>query len=127
MAKLKIISGVVLIFILGAISGALGTYIFYETRVEPYKKGGHERRHEVIMKRLSRQLDLDREQYDQVGAVMQEISSEIRLVRAQYRPQIETILEQGQEKIRKILRPEQREKYEKIIAKYKGRSKKREP
>lgn len=121
MKNVKAIIGIILIFTLGVAGGALGTHIFYKSRIEALMNGGSGAREEFIVKRLSRNLDLDSQQSEEVMAIMHETYSEMRLIRKQSRPQIEAVMEKGQDLIKKILRPEQREKFEKIIAERKAR------
>ena len=128
MTKFKTILGVVLIFILGGISGSLVMYLLSMTWMDSYTGRKPEvGREELIVQRLNRKLSLDDVQLEQVRAIMKEVHSDIKAVRKQFQPQLESILERGQEKIRSVLRPDQMEKYEKIISERKERRKKREP
>jgi len=115
MKNIKALSGVILIFILGAASGVLGTKYFYKSRIEALICGESRTYVESIIKRLSSDLDLGSQQISQAKIILQETSSEIKLVRRQFHPQMEAIMEKGFERIRIILRPEQREKFDKII------------
>ncbi len=124
MKNIKAVVGVLLIFILGVTCGTLVTHMIYKARIETIISGGPEMREEHLVKRLSRKLGLDSQQREQIKAILDETQSEMRLVRKQLQPQIEDILEKGQVKIRQILRPEQQEKYEKIITERKERRKK---
>jgi len=121
MKNVKAIIAIILIFTFGVAAGAIGTHLFYKSRIERFMGGGGEGREEFIVKRLSRSLDLDGQQVEQVRAIMHETHSEMNLIRKQSRPQIEAVMEKGQERIKKILRPAQQEKFEKIIAERKAR------
>ena len=121
MKNIKAITGVLLIFILGAVGGVIGTYIFYKCRKDALVWGEPRDREEHMVRRLSRDLNLDNEQHDKVKEILHETRAEMKVVRKQYRPQIEAVLEKGHDRIRKILKPEQLEKFEKIVVERKER------
>jgi uncharacterized protein YneF (UPF0154 family) len=123
MKKWKAIVSIIIVFVLGVLAGALLTHKIYQHRVEGIMKGEPRTTREFIVQRLDRELHLDANQLEQVRAIVKETHTEMKKVRTQFRPQIEEILARSQEKIRALLRPDQREKYEKIIAE---RKKKRE-
>jgi len=123
MKKWKAIVSIILVFLLGVLTGALVTYKVYQHRLEGIMKGEPKTMSEFIVRRLDRELDLDAKQLEQLRAIVEETHAEMKRVRRQFRPQIEEILARSQEKIRVLLRPDQREKYEKIITE---RKKKRE-
>ena len=119
MKKFKAIAGIVLVFLLGAAGGALVTHMICTARFEHFISGGHRMREEVIVKRLTRELDLDGSQQEQVKVIMHDIHEGIRQVRSRMSPQIETLLNEGQVRIKAVLRPDQQEKFDKIIAEWK--------
>lgn len=116
----KAIVGILLVFILGAVSGSVVTYVVLQNRVEAFRHGGPEAREEQIVKRLSRELGLDSGQQEQVRGIIHETHTAIREMRGQMRPRIEAVLEQGQTRISAVLKPEQREKFAKITAERKA-------
>jgi len=117
----KALLGILLVFILGAASGALLTHSIDHARSGSYFKGGPAAREEQFVKRLTSKLDLDSRQQEQVRAIVHETHTGIRQVRQQIRPRIESLLEQGQLRINTVLRPDQQEKFRKIIAERKAR------
>jgi hypothetical protein len=123
MKKWKAIVSIVIVFLLGALAGALMTNMVHRHRGESFMRGepGHMR--EFVVRRLNRELGLDAEQQGQLRTIVQETHAEMKNLRRQLRPQTEEILARSQEKVRAILRPDQRERYEKIVAE---RRKKRE-
>lgn len=126
MKNIKAISGVLLIFVLGVASGVLGTHIFYKSRIEALTCGESKGREDHILRRLGRDLNLDDQQLDRVKTILHETRAEMKVVRKQYRPQIEAVLEKGHDRIRKILRQDQQEIFEKIIAERRARRNKAE-
>ena len=121
MKNTKAIIGILLVFLLGAASGAIVTHMVQRANHESFLKGGTEVREEVIVKRLARKLDLDQQQQQQVKIIVHENHAAMQDIRKKSQPQLETLLEQGQKRINAILRPEQQEKFQKIIAERKER------
>lgn len=107
---------IIIVFVLGALAGTLVTHKIYQHMVEGIMKGEPRTMKEFIVRRLDRELHLDPHQLVQLRAIVEETHAEMRKVRKQFRPQIEEVLVRSQEKIRTLLRPDQLEKYEKIIA-----------
>lgn len=121
MSKVKAIAGILLIFVSGAIVGTLVTRMIYENRIDALAGGDIRTRDAAILKRLSRQLDLDEEQKKKVMAVVREIRQDMERAAQPVRPQVKAALVNGSEKIKGMLRPDQLEKYEKILARKKLR------
>ncbi len=119
MKKWRAIAGIILVFVLGALAGSLVTYTFQRQKAESIMKGEPRATGEFIVQRLNSELHLDAAQLEQLRAIVQETHTEIRNVRRQFRPQIDEILQRSQDRVRAILRPDQRESYEKIIAHWK--------
>ena len=116
MKNFKAIAGILLVFLLGAAGGALVTHMIHEARFEHFISGGHRLREDVIVERLTKKLDLDGRQQEQVRAIMHETHDGIRQARSRIRPQIEALLTAGQDRIKAVLLSDQREKFDRIIA-----------
>lgn len=121
MRPVKPIVGIVLVFLLGAVSGSLVTYLMSQSRIESFMKGGPGLREGHLIKRLTKELDLDALQQQQVAAVIRETHGYIRQIRQKSRPQIEAVLEGSQQRISSLLRPEQQAKFKKVVAEHKAR------
>lgn len=119
------IFGVVLVFILGILCGSLATHLLYKYRMDSIISGRGQSREETIVNRLDRKLDLDDRQEEQVRAIVHETEEEIKALRKQLRPQTEAIIAKAQARISVLLTPEQRKKYEEMIAARKERLRKR--
>ncbi len=124
MKKWKTIVSVIIVFLLGTLAGALITHEIYQHRIESFIRG--EPKRELIVRRLSHELNLDATQSRELSIIVKDTSAEIKDVRKQIRPQIEEILARSQDRVRAILRPDQLEKYEKILAERKKRREKAE-
>ncbi|HEY4743293.1 MAG TPA: hypothetical protein VIH45_01430 [Desulfuromonadaceae bacterium] len=112
----KAIMGIVLVFLLGAASGALVTHMIHRIHMERFISGGPAAREELIIRRLNHRLDLDSSQLEQVRGIVHETHTAMGEIRSQTRPRIEALLEQGETRINAILRPDQREKFANIVA-----------
>lgn len=117
MKKWKVITGIVIIFLLGALAGSAATGIFFKRNVEQVLRGGSKAASELVAKRLSKALKLDAAQRSQLDQIVDEARKEMIDVRRQIRPQIRDILNRAQDKVNVMLTPDQREKFQKIIAK----------
>jgi hypothetical protein len=125
MKRCKPIIGVVLVFILGILCGALSLNLYYGCRYESISSGNPHSREEGIIRRLNRKLDLDERQKGQVRAIVHEAQEEIRKTRSRIRPETEAIIENAQIRIRAILSAEQGNKFEQMIAERKQKLRER--
>lgn len=125
MKNSRVILGVALVFVLGILCGALATHLLYRYRIESIISGKSQTREKSIVNRLDRKLDLDGRQEEQVTAIVHETQEEIKALRSQFHPQMEAIIEKAQIKISGILTPEQRKKYERMIAEHREKLRKK--
>ena len=121
MRPVKPVLGIILVFILGATSGSLVTFLISQSRIESFMKGGPQAKEEHLVKRLTKQLSLDDQQHDQVTAIIHETHEDIRQIRQKIRPQIEDTLNESQLRISGLLRPDQQAAFKKIVAEHKAR------
>jgi Spy/CpxP family protein refolding chaperone len=99
-------------FLLGAATGALGLGL-YQARTGwwgPHR--GPDRFERFLLQRLTRELDLRPEQRQQVESILRETGQEFARLREEIRPRIRDIRVRSREKIQAILSPEQQTKYE---------------
>jgi len=116
----KAIAGVLLIFILGAVTGALVTHMVHQRNFAAFMHGGPRMREEFIVTELNRELQLDDRQQGLIRGIVQETHAAIREMRGQMRPKVEILLEQGNHRISEILTPAQQEKFLKLTAERKA-------
>jgi Spy/CpxP family protein refolding chaperone len=121
MKPLKPVVGIILVFLLGAVSGSLVTYLVSQARMETFIKGGPAVREEHLVKRLTTELDLDTQQHAQVEAIIHETHESVRQIRRTSRPQIDVLIQGSQMRISALLRPEQQIKFKKVIEEHKAR------
>ena len=116
MKRWKAVVSVILIFLLGGMAGAFVMHRIDHQKIENIMRGEPGMTREFIVTRLNRELSLDTAQLEQLRTIVRETHAEMRNVRKEYRPQIEEILQRSQDRVRAILRPQQLETFNKIIA-----------
>ena len=112
----KAVISVILIFLLGGIAGALLMHRTDQQKIESIMHGEPGTTREFIVTRLNRELSLDSTQHEQLRTIVGETHAQIRNVRKEYSPQIDEVIKRSQDKVRAILRPEQLETFNKLVA-----------
>ncbi len=120
MKKWKVVTGIIVVFILGAVAGGIvGHGICWNT---PHWGEVHPR--EEVVRKLDRKLHLDADQKAQVEVIVNDAHNQMREMRRETQPKIDSIMGNAQAKIRAILRPDQKAAFEKLIAKWKAQRQK---
>jgi len=114
--SIKPILGLILVFALGAASGSLTTYMVGDGHFDHFSSGGPHRKEDMLLKRLTRQLDLDSRQQEQIKSIIRETH-----VRQKVQPEIEIQLKDSQARISALLSPQQQEIFKKMIEERKAR------
>ena len=123
MKKAKTIIGVVTIFVLGVCCGAVGDRIVYKMKIKKYISGDKAYYQSIIVRNLDKRLSLDTAQHEKVDGIIRELLHEVKTIRRQYRPQVDTALEKSRAEIKKILRADQIKIYDEMIAQRKEKEK----
>lgn len=100
---------IVVLFLLGVAIGAFGMYALGE-RVWGDTTNRHDRNR--VVKQLTYDLALTADQQKQLQTIIDETRAKYRALYEPLRPQREQIRQEGRDRIRAILTPEQRPKYE---------------
>jgi Spy/CpxP family protein refolding chaperone len=124
MKQWKVVIGLLLVFILGALAGSLGTGMVLK-RHHPFFGGKPEDRKVFIMKRLTRRLDLSEEQKVRIGAIVERVQSETFRQIREGRQRMRQQLQKGFAEIRKELTPEQQRRFDEMKAERERRRKER--
>jgi hypothetical protein len=123
MNRLKLIVGIILVLLVGALAGSLVTGIYYKHRIERFtSSGGSHHRRKAVMKRLTSRLDLTEKQRIEIGKIIKESQARIFAIRREYLPEIRAISDQSFALIKENLNPEQKEKLVKLHKKLKDRN-----
>jgi Spy/CpxP family protein refolding chaperone len=115
MKNWKAIVGVIAVFVLGTLAGSFMTVGIIRHRFHHGQAGQAMADH--IVRKLSWDLRLDATQREQLRAIVNDGRKEMHALR----PQIESILTRSEAKVRAILRPDQQEKFDKLVAERKAR------
>jgi len=126
MKKTKAIIGVVVIFVMGVVCGALGDQIGHKMMLRKYESGERNYYQDIVMKDLTKKLNLDTVQREKVDKIVKEMLLVMLVVRRQYQPQYQQLIEKQRSEIRPLLRPDQLELYEKVIAHEQEKAQKRD-
>jgi hypothetical protein len=121
MKNWKVILGVVAVFVLGVFAGGLVTAGVFRHRVHQILAGDQTVVSNIIVRRLGWRLRLDGAQKEQLRAIVGEAQKEVKAVRQQVQPQVEEIVTRAIEKERTTLRPDQSEKFDKLVAERKAK------
>ncbi len=110
--KLKVWLVLVVVFALGAITGAALTGL-YRSRAgaDRPEKAMHER-----FEKMRSELNLTDEQTKSISAILDETRNEYRGLRAELRPRFEEPRQKARTKIRALLTPEQQQKFDALVA-----------
>jgi hypothetical protein len=117
MNKIKLASGVILVFLVGVLAGSLGTGIYYKKRVEKFEAGGPpiQERIQIILGRFSNDLDLTREQKTEFEKIVKESQEKKVSLGEKIFPEIKEINEQTFKSIRDKLNAGQKTKLDSLI------------
>ena len=113
----KLISGLLLVFALGILTGSLGTGLYLKHRLAPLIKEPRTRK-TFIMKRLSKELHLTSDQKTKIEPIVDQMIEKRREYYLKNRPEIKKIMAQGFAQIREELNEEQRKKLDALREKF---------
>ncbi len=117
---------VLVVFVLGIALGALGTYLV-GGRVwgaRPQVQSRRDKRARFV-EQLTRDVSLTPEQHKQLETILADAGAKFQALHDQIAPQSEQVRQQTREKIRAILTPEQRPKFEEFLRRLDEERKKR--
>jgi protein CpxP len=115
---------IVALFLLGVAIGAIGTHALGERVWGARQEQHHD--HDRIVRELTHQLELTPDQQKQLTAIIDETRAKYHALFEPLRPQQDQIRQQGREKIRAILTPDQRPKFEEFLRQLDEERKKQE-
>lgn len=110
--KFKIWLVLVVVFVLGSITGAALTGL-YRSRAGSDRP---ERSARDRFEKMSRELDLTDDQKKSVSAILDDARNEYRALRTELRPRFEEPRQKARARIRALLAPEQQKKFDAMVA-----------
>jgi Spy/CpxP family protein refolding chaperone len=111
-SRRRLWSGVIAVFIAGVIIGGLGATALMRSHFMHVMRSPHPRPHERIAGRLTANLDLTGEQRAQVEAIIREFDPRFEEFEQRSRVEVRSIANEIEERIRRILTPDQQTKYD---------------
>jgi uncharacterized membrane protein len=118
----KINLGLLAIFLSGALVGAAVTGVVIknriESRVESFVAADPADRRDVILKGLSRRLDLDEPTRERVGAILAESMAQARATVGEVKPKLQAIKRDAVRRIARELTPEQRRTFRMLVRRH---------
>lgn len=116
MKRIQILLAITLIFISGVVVGAVGGLALAHRHIVSIIEGGPEAVREVVMRRLTRVLDLTDEQRISVEAVVADAHEQIITLRRRHQPEAEEIIGTAVADIKRVLSDEQKAELDAIHA-----------
>jgi len=124
MQRWKFATIIVLVFILGALTGVLGTSLTLR-HYHPFGPRDPEARKAFIVKRLEDRLDLDADQKQRVAAIVDRIENEAAERFRANRQEWQALMDRGFAEIRQELNPDQQQRLDELHAELEARLHKR--
>lgn len=116
MSRVRLWTGLTLLFCAGALMGAVGTSLYYQYEDEHRWDRGPAGRQERIMKRLTQELALSSAQQAELEPIVARAHLEMLQLRVQYQPDVDRILAVGMEELKAKLSSEQQSKLDGLHA-----------
>ena len=121
MNKLKVSIGILLIFILGALAGSLGTGLYIKHRIGEFARGGPPPLMHLLMRRMAHQLNLTEAQETEIEKIMEQAHKDISVFRERYHPEFEKIIDKSFALIKETLDEGQKIKLDELQEELKKR------
>jgi len=125
MKRWKLVSGLLLVFVLGILAGAFGTRIYLKDRFAHLRKDPKARQ-AFIMRKLSKELELTPDQKIKVEKIVAQVGAKRRELFLKNRPETKKIMDEGFLQIKKELNNDQQKKLDVLRAEFEKRRKARD-
>ncbi len=127
MTRGKLWIGLVVLFLAGALTGAVGASLYWQYEHDHRADRGPAARQERLMKRLIHELSLNSTQQAALAPIVDRTHKQLLQLRFQHQPEVEGILVRCITDMKAALSPEQQHKLDALYAALRGRwSKSRE-
>lgn len=123
MKKWQIWTSLVILFLAGILIGFFGGGLVTKRLVAKSLDADPGAREQHITRWLTRKLDLSDEQQAEIRKIVRKSQAETRRIWAENLPRLRKLRASDSASIKKVLLPEQKEKYEKLIKKMRERRK----
>ena len=117
----KAVIGVVLIFVFGWMAGAISASLYIQHKTQAVLQGGPATLAKAVERRLTRGLDLDANQKQQIyDSFVKNITQRIELQKT-IQPQIRTLNQETFAEVNTVLKPEQQKKFRENVEQFRDR------
>jgi len=110
----KILVAAILLFLLGIVSGSVGTHLYLQYKITHFMERDHPSRSDLLLGRLTRDLDLTAAQQERVRRALRDSSEKIREIDRRTRPEIQETVDDTFRQIRAGLDKGQQKKFDKF-------------
>jgi len=121
MIRLKLYLGIFVVALFGALVGSFITSLYIKHQVKQVVEGGPAHRRAFLMKRLTRELDLNEKQQIEVQKILKQTFRRLHELRKRHRPKVKEILDQGMNQIRVKLDERQKKKFNRFLERFRKR------
>lgn len=122
MKRLKPIAGIVFVFVLGALTGALTAHFYSKLEsARPHHHRNLAERVAFIMDHLTDDLALSAAQQREIMPIVASTEKQVQSIKDEYNPKIRALQDAGIEEIKTRLTSEQRTELDRIRAEWKRR------
>ncbi|MEE9120328.1 MAG: hypothetical protein V3U56_03455 [Syntrophobacteria bacterium] len=125
MKRWKLVSGLLLVFVLGILAGSFGTRVYLKDRFEHLRKDPKARQ-DFIMRKLSKELELTQDQKTKIEKIVEQVGAKRRQFFLKNRPEIKRIMDEGFSQIKKELNNDQQKKLDALRKEFEKRRKARD-
>jgi transcription initiation factor TFIIIB Brf1 subunit/transcription initiation factor TFIIB len=127
MNRWKVITGILLIFVLGALSGALGTGYYTKSRIKQFIDPKGPPPPIRILERELGKLDLSSEQQRKIEALLEQMHTEFFEIIKKTKPEMDEHFKRHVQRLKAELRPKQQRAFDKTIRRIEDRMKPMNP
>ena len=120
MKRWKLLTGLLLVFVLGVLLGSTGTGYYFTHRFAPPTMD-RTTREAFIMDRLSKELNLTRDQQLKIGRIVDQMVEKRHEHFRRSRPELRRIMDQGFSQIKEELNENQRNRLDALREKFERR------
>jgi cell division protein FtsX len=113
--KLKVYLTIVLVFLLGLLSGGILVMQYIQSKAETLTRSSTIEVYQLILDRLDKKLDLTDSQHEKISEILEGAAYEIEPLRNEFRSKVLSLLRKNSVKINDELNTEQKEYFEKLV------------
>lgn len=122
MNKMKLLLGVILLFVAGVLAGSLGAGLYFQQRVNRFEGPGPQVpvRVQILLGRFSAELNLTRPQRAKIEEIVNDSQEQILALGREMLPEIEEINEESWELVKDQLNDDQKKKLDELYQRVRG-------